>query len=165
MRRFLALAALFSATAFAYPDASPWGSANPAADETCSSCHYDYDPVRDSAAVEIIGLPETASPGNTDEIGVRIASVEAAVSGFQLLATVGAFAANDETLEAVGTAVRSTRTATNDGAVEWTFSWQTPERMDEAVKMYLAVSASNNDQSPFGDTIHYRRFVVPVATP
>ena len=105
VRRFLALAALFSATAFAYPDASPWGSANPAADETCSSCHYDYDPVRDSAAVEIIGLPETASPGNAYEIGVRIASVEA------------------------------------------------------------AVSASNNAQSPFGDTIHYRRFVVPVATP
>lgn len=164
-RAFLSLALLSSASVFAYPDASPWGAANPAADESCGSCHYDYEPVRDSDAVELAGLPSAASPGRTYEVRVRMTGTDAAVCGFQLVATAGAFAVDGGALEAAETAIRSTRAVANDGVVEWTFSWRAPEQSDGDIGMYLAVSAANDDQSPFGDTIHYRRFVVPMANP
>ena len=164
-RAFLSLALLSSASVFAYPDASPWGAANPAADESCGSCHYDYEPVRDSDAVELAGLPSAASPGRTYEVRVRMTGTDAAVFGFQLVATGGTFTVDADVLEAAETAVRSTRALENDGVVEWTFSWRAPEQRHGTVEMYLAMSAANDDQSPFGDTIHYRWFVVPMANP
>jgi len=162
-RAFLSLALLSSASVFAYPDAPPWGAANPAADESCGSCHYDYEPVRDSDAIELAGLPSAASPGRVYELRVRMAGTDAAVCGFQLVATAGTFTVDSDALEAAETAVRSTRAVENDGVVEWTFSWRAPEQQHGNIEMYLAVSAANDDQSPFGDTIHYRRFVVPMA--
>ena len=164
-RAFLSLALLSSASVFAYPDASPWGAANPAADESCDSCHYDYEPVRDSDAIQLAGLPSAASPGSAYEVSVRMAGRDAVICGFQLVATAGTFAVDGGALEAAETAIRSTRAVENDGVVEWTFSWRAPEQQHENVEMFLAVSAANDDQSPFGDTIHYRRFVVPMANP
>lgn len=164
MRRGLLFAAALvtGGPALAYPDASPWGAANPSAEETCSSCHYDYEPVTESAALGIEGLPGEAVPGETYEIVVRMIGVDAAVSGFQLITSAGVFNSDNASLEAAGNAIRSTTVAANRGSIEWALSWEVPESPGGTVEMYLAVSAANDDQSPFGDTIHYRRFVIVV---
>lgn len=146
--------------AVAYPDASPWGASNPDSAESCGSCHYDYAPVNDSDAVRIDGLPDTVSPGTVYELGIGMTGVDAAVSGFQLVATAGEFRTLDESLESTGDAVRSTQTARYVESVAWTLSWQAPDRGCQPIELFLAVSASNDDQSPFGDTIHYRRIVI-----
>ena len=159
-RLLLAVALAASSPAFGYPDASPWGAANPSAAEACSSCHYDYEPVTESEALGIDGLPDAAVPGETYRVVVRMTGVDAAVSGFQLITTAGTFSSDEAALEAAGNAIRSTTVAANRGSVEWGFSWKPAEAPGETVEMYLAVSAANNDQSPFGDTIHYRRFVI-----
>ncbi|MEE4161169.1 MAG: choice-of-anchor V domain-containing protein [Woeseiaceae bacterium] len=161
-RLLLAVALAASSQAFGYPDASPWGAANPSAEEACSSCHYDYDPVSESKALGIDGLPAEAVPGETYPVVVRMTGVDATVSGFQLVASAGTFNSDDAALEADGNAIRSTSAAVNRGSVEWAFSWEPPGVPGGAVEMYLAVSAANDDQSPFGDTIHYRRFVIAV---
>lgn len=162
-RLLLAAALAASCPAFGYPDASPWGAANPSAEEACSSCHYDYDPVTESEALWIDGLPAEAVPGETYPVVVRMTGVDAAVSGFQLVASAGRFNSDAAALEADGNAIRSTAVTPNRGSVEWAFSWELPGAPGGAVEMYLAVSAANDDESPFGDTIHYRRFVIAVA--
>jgi len=162
-----ALALGVAATAaFAYPEGAPWGAANPAADESCGYCHFGYEPVPDSAALAIEGLPETARPGERYSLVVRFTDDEAAVSGFQLLASAGhgdagRFGTDTPGIETVGAASRSTTTRTPDEGFEWPLWWRAPATGGDII-LYLAASSANDDQSPFGDRIHYRRFRVRV---
>lgn len=160
-----ALAALAAQAACAYPEGAPWGAADPQADENCSSCHYDYEPQRDSAALCIDGLPDTAVADRDYELTVRFSDDAAAVSGFQLLATAtdgvaGVFRSADADVETIGAASRSIRPAAGGGEVSWTLTWRVTGPRARSIVMYLAASAANDDRSPFGDTIHYRSFVV-----
>lgn len=155
---------LASVGAFAYPEGAPWGAADPDAGETCASCHYDYEPVHDSPALGIDGLPEIAAAGERYDLVIRFAAVDAAVSGFQLLAVAeggaGRFISGDTAIEAIGAAGRSTRTvAAGDGA-SWSLTWEAPASGCSPVSLFLAAAAANDDQSPLGDTIHYRQFRV-----
>jgi hypothetical protein len=163
----LAPAAFVAALAHAYPEGAPWGAANPSADENCASCHYDYEAQRDSPALQITGLPETAEADSLYELVVHFTGVEARVSGFQLIATssggsAGVFETGRDDIEAIGSASRSTRPAIYSDGACWTLRWRTPKTLGNDVQMFLAASAANDDQSPFGDTIHYRTFVIPV---
>ena len=42
-------------SASAFPEGAPWGAANPDAEGNCSSCHFDYDAIRDSPALILDG--------------------------------------------------------------------------------------------------------------
>lgn len=157
---------LAAAASFAYPEGAPWGAANPDAQDTCASCHYDYEPVRNSAALEILGLPETARAGREYLLEVRFAPPAARISGFQLVAAAGdadagAFRSADAAVEAIGSAGRSTSPVAVRQAASWKLRWLAPAS-PASVRLYLAASAANDDQSPFGDTIHYRQFCVEV---
>lgn len=161
-------AALAADAVFAYPEGAPWGAANPDASESCGSCHYDYTPQPDSSALSIAGLPRSVAPGQEYEFIVRFADDAAIVSGFQLLASAGdadagVFRADSDAIEAIGAASRSTKPLKSDGCVSWRLSWRAPEAIDEPIVLYLAASAANDDQSPFGDTIHYRSFTLAPA--
>ncbi len=160
-----ACALAIAAAAFAYPDASPWGAANPAADESCGSCHYDYEAIAESQLLTVVGLPERPSPGERYPLRVEFAAAEAlddaAVAGFQLLASAGYLEAIDADVETAGTALRSTAVREVRGGVSWPLVWQAPTEVS-AVTFYAAASAANHDNSPFGDVIHYRRYATPV---
>lgn len=150
----------------AYPEGAPWGAANPAADQSCDSCHYDYDPVRDSAALTLVGLPAAAEAGREYELVVRFEQPEAASSGFQLITGTGGesdgeFRAVADAIEAIGAAARSTATRLRDDGFEWQLWWRAPDDA-QALTVFLAASSANDDQSPFGDTIHYRQYDVLV---
>ncbi len=152
--------------AHAYPEGAPWGAANPAADESCDSCHYDYDPVHDSSAVTIDGLPDSVEAGGEYRLVLRFATAEAASSGFQIMTGAGEsrdghFRAEADAIEAIGAAARSTETRLRDEGFEWTLWWQAPDTA-QRLTLYVAASSANDDQSPFGDTIHYRQFEIAV---
>jgi hypothetical protein len=154
---------LHAATALAYPEGAPWGAANPAAAENCASCHFDYDAVLDSPGLTIRGLPGTATPGETYTLVIRCELPGAVTAGFQLVAIggddAGVFSTDSEHVELAGAAIRSTMPATVDGAIEWLVQWTAPER-EAPVRIFLAVMATNDDGSPFGDTAHFRTFDV-----
>lgn len=143
--------------AVAYPEASPWGAADPRAAENCASCHYDFDPVFESETLSIDGLPETIEPGRRYPIDVRFAAEGAKVTGFQLVASAGTLDSDDADVETIGAAGRSRASRSLDAEVHWPMTWQAPADGD-AVTFALAASAANDDQSPFGDTIHFRRY-------
>ena len=152
----------------AYPEGAPWGAANPATDQSCDSCHYDYDPVLDSNALRIDGLPDVAQAGEEYELVVRFVHEEAASSGFQLItdggeASGGQFRVEADGMESIGAAARSTATRLADEGFEWTLWWQAPDAV-ERLTLYVAASSANDDHSAFGDTIHYQRYEVAVQT-
>lgn len=148
--------------AAAYPEGAPWGAANPDARESCGSCHYGYEPVRDSAAISIDGLPDRPVTGERYRLTIRFAPEEAAVAGFQLIAAApeGAEAGRLESeaagIEAAGDAARSTEPVAVDPDAAWEVTWRAPDRLPRMITFYLAASAANDDLSPFGDRIHYR---------
>lgn len=166
VKLFTAALSLAGTAVLAYPEGAPWGAADPGAAENCGSCHYDYDPLFDSPTLSIEGLPEAVEPRKVYDLVVRLADVDAAVAGFQLLAVAtageaGAFRSDDETVEALGAASRSVRPATLRDGASWTLTWRAPDEVQAPLQLYLAVSAANDDQSPFGDTIHYGHYVIP----
>ena len=150
-----------AASALAYPDASPWGAANPVAAENCASCHYDYEPVADSRLLELAGLPEQLTAGQRYELRIDFAAAdalpEATASGFQLIVSSGHLESPDPETETGGTALRSTAVREAKSNVTWPLVWRAPVE-PSTVTFYAAASAANHDNSPFGDVIHYRRY-------
>ena len=76
--------------------------------------------------------------------------------------SAGTFASQAADTETVGTAIRSTTVTKKDGAVSWAVQWRTPTTIDTTVNIYVAASAANDDQSPLGDSIHFRSYEYPV---
>ncbi len=162
----LAVAAFTLNAARAFPDGAPWGAANPAAEQHCASCHFEAEPVRDSAALSIDGLPPQPVPGATYELKIVFKDPDIVTAGFQLIANTGqeqagTFVSSDADIEFIGAAVRSTATARSDDGVTWAVEWQAPDEVTLPVVFYIAASAANDDGSPFGDTIHYRSYRLP----
>ena len=167
---FLA-AAHFPSLVFGYPDGAPWGAANPAAHENCGSCHFGTDPVMESEHLSVEGLPAQVEEGRKYDFVLSLTDPEMAVGGFQFVIDTstgesGTLNSTDGELEFAGSAIRSVEPRSSElGEVRWTFSWLAPRNVVDPIYVYAAASAANNDQSPFGDIIHYRSFVLPVRTP
>lgn len=158
-------ATIYSEYAAAYPEGAPWGAANPGAAESCSSCHFGSEPVMNSDALTVEGLPEQPAAGVAYPLRIGFDHPDAETSGFQLIVAAdgsraGNFSSNEEDIEFVGEAVRSTSTKKVADKISWTVTWLAPDVINLPLVFYLAASASNDDLSPFGDTIHYRRYEI-----
>jgi hypothetical protein len=162
----LAVALPATTAVLAYPEGAPWGSARPAAAESCGACHYDYEPIEDSADLTIAGLPDAAVAGESYELTIRLLARDARISGFQILAEAGgepagSFGAERDDIEAIGAASRSVRPLPNADGFVWSLRWRAPDAAGR-IDFFVAASSANDDQSPFGDTIHFRHYTVAV---
>ncbi len=159
----IAVAAFTVNAARAFPDGAPWGAANPAADQNCASCHFGADPVRDSEALVIDGLPVQPAPGAIYELKIIFEDPEIVIAGFQLLVQsrdqqAGTFVSAGAGVEFIGAAIRSTAPLRSDQGVSWAVEWRAPGVVASPIVFYVAASAANDDGSPFGDTIHFRSY-------
>lgn len=159
----IAGAAFIMSTARAFPDGAPWGAANPAAEQHCASCHFEAEPVRDSGALHIDGLPPQPAPDEIYELRILFEDPDIITAGFQLFARAGndeagTFTSMEADIEFVGSAIRSTAPAKNDNGVTWAVEWHSPREIASPIYFYVAACAANDDGSPFGDTIHYRTY-------
>jgi len=151
----------------AFPDGAPWGAADPDAAENCATCHFDGETVRNSKALAVRGLPENLSSDTLYDLVVTFENPGGVAAGFQMIAwtenqSAGTFASQAADTETAGTAIRSTTVTKKDGAVSWAVQWRTPTTIDTTVNIYVAASAANDDQSPLGDSIHFRSYEYPV---
>ncbi len=159
----IAAAALSYKVAGAYPDGAPWGAANPAAEQNCASCHFDAEPIADSEALVVSGLPGKVAPGTSHELEIALSDPDTVVAGFQLIAQAadeqaGTFMSSDSNVEFIGAAIRSTAPVGNGNPAKWIVEWRVPEALESDVVLYVAASAANDDGSPLGDTIHFRTY-------
>lgn len=161
----VAVGAFFLDAARAFPDGAPWGAANPGAEQSCATCHFDDDPVRNSGALVIDGLPTHVEPDATYELQISFADPATVVAGFQLIAhatgeSAGTFVSNAAGVEFVGATIRSTEPLKGDETVSWPVTWRAPATLSSSIVFYIAATAANDDGSPFGDKIHYRTYAL-----
>ena len=158
-------AALSYGVADAFPDGAPWGAANPAADQNCASCHFDADPVVESAALVVRGLPQKTTPGASHELEIALGDPDTVVAGFQLIAQAadehaGKIVSDESNVEFIGAAIRSTAAMKNRNPATWVVEWKAPDTFESDVVIYVAASAANDDGSPLGDRIHFKTYRV-----
>ena len=165
-------ALLWGAAAIAYPDGAPWGSARLDAAESCSGCHFESEPIADSAAIVLKGAghANAFSPYEAHDFEIRFENADAVTAGFQLLASssgadAGRFVSADADVEVAGDAARSIAPRVVDANTAWVLTWHAPSAEDFPVSFAIAISAANDDGSPFGDRIHYRVITLKASAP
>lgn len=160
-----ALVVMFGSSALAHPVGAPWGSANPDTMTSCASCHFDHEPVGRSPAIMLTGLPDYVEAGEAYEMTLRFDAGAAPRAGFLLSASAGEFKAIDDIVDAKGAEVRSANVISpENGVALWSFVWRAGDDGVGIVTFRAAANAANDDASPFGDTVHFRKFDVLMRT-
>lgn len=139
-------------------------------EETCRSCHFDYELNPDGGGMSVDGIHENISAGETVEIQVTVERGELGTAGFQLSARnedgsqAGRFEieGNDRIMfsNAVPDSLQYVQ-HTNDGTTpsqentnSWSIKWEAPESPEGPIIFNIAANAANGDQSEFGDFIY-----------
>jgi hypothetical protein len=139
-------------------------------EETCRSCHFDYDLNPDGGSLSVSGIPEKVSAGETIEIQIKVEREELGAAGFQLSvrfedgSQAGRFmiAENErvifsdsvpDSLQYVQHSSEGTQPS-EENKNGWTVRWQTPKSAQGSVIFNIAANAANRDQSEFGDFIY-----------
>ncbi|GAA5522641.1 hypothetical protein Asal01_02603 [Fodinibius salicampi] len=145
-------------------------------EETCRSCHFDYDLNPGGGSLEITGIPAKISGKERIHIEITVEREALGAAGFQLSARypngqqAGSFdiAGKDrmmysrtvpDSLEYVQhSEVATDPTEENSGS--WTLTWVAPESVSGPVFFNIAANAANGDQSEFGDFIYAQEIKV-----
>ena len=113
----------------------------------------------------LTGLPEYAQAGEAYDLTLRFDAGAAPHAGFLLSASTGAFDAIDAFMDAKGAEVRSAATVSPaNGVATWSFVWRAGDDAPDIVTFRAAANAANDDASPFGDTVHFRKFEILMRT-
>jgi hypothetical protein len=138
-------------------------------EETCRSCHFDYDLNMDGGSLTLDGVPESYQPGKDYEITVTLQAEQLEVGGFQMTtrfddgSQAGEFSWDGDELmytPSVTDEVKylqhseSGTQQAEDRAIQWTFTWTAPEQDGEKVILNIAANSGNYDDSSFGDWIY-----------
>lgn len=144
-------------------------------EQTCHSCHFDYDINMDRGSLTIEGISDSYQPGISIDITVTVESERLEIGGFQLTSRfedgtqAGGFdwdgdnlmftPSVSEDVQYLQHTAAGTR-PTGDRKVSWTFTWQAPENNEGPVIFNIAANAGNDDDSSFGDWIYVKELLV-----
>ncbi len=145
-------------------------------EETCRSCHFDYDLNPDGGSLEITGIPTKISGEERINIKVTVEREVLGAAGFQLSARysdgrqAGSFDITGEDRMMFSRAVPDSleyvqhsdvgTELTEENSSSWTLIWEAPESVSGPVIFNVAANAANSDQSEFGDFIYAREIKV-----
>lgn len=145
-------------------------------EETCRSCHFDYDLNPEEGALTLSGLGSTVSAGASYEIRITVERPELGAAGFQLTsryedgrqaghfdiegnARVMFSTSAPDTLQYVQHSAEGSRPQGNNRQ-RWTITWTAPEQPEGPVIFNVAANAANGDRSEFGDYIYSGEWVI-----
>ncbi len=145
-------------------------------EETCRSCHFDYDLNPEEGNLTVSGIGEKISAGQHLEIEISVEREVLGAAGFQLSARfedgsqAGSFeiegnervmfsSSVPDSLQYVQHTREGTKPADKNKQT-WTIKWQAPESLAGPVIFNIAANAANGDQSEFGDFIYSRELVI-----
>lgn len=145
-------------------------------EETCRSCHFDYDLNPDGGSLSVTGIPEKVSAGEEVNIQIAVKREELGAAGFQLSARykdgtqAGQFfvegdnriMVSDDTPDSLQYVQHSSEGTNPSGGNKnsWTVRWQAPNSIEGPVIFNIAANAANGDQSEFGDYVYAKEFQV-----
>lgn len=139
-------------------------------EQTCRSCHFDYDLNPGEGRLSVSGVPERITGGETLKILIRLERDKMGRAGFQLSARyaggkqAGDFDIGGDDRVMFSKAVpdslvyvqhsSSGSHPVKESTTSWTVTWQAPGSLDGPVTFNVAANAANGDQSEFGDFIY-----------
>lgn len=144
-------------------------------EESCHSCHFDYELNLEDGALKVSGI-EKIQPKTTYELQVIVEREDLGKAGFQLTARfadgrqAGAFEISEDerlmfteqvpdSLQYVQHSPEGTEVP-EKGKNQWIISWQSPEAISDSIYFNIAANAANGDQSEFGDWVYVQEFAV-----
>jgi hypothetical protein len=138
-------------------------------EETCRSCHFDYDLNMEGGSLIVDGIPGTFKPGAAYEISVTVESEQLEVGGFQMTARFedGSQAGSldwdrdllrftpniDGDVQYLQHSEAGTE-PTGQREVSWSFTWIAPDSAEGTAIFNITANAGNDDDSSFGDWIY-----------
>ena len=140
-------------------------------EQTCHSCHFDYDLNQEGGSLAVEGINDEYQPGKSYEITVTVESVHLENGGFQMASRfedgtqAGVFEWNGERLmytPSISDDVkylqhsREGTTKTGEREISWKFYWIAPESDSGNIIFNIAANAGNDDDSAFGDWIYVK---------
>lgn len=138
-------------------------------EESCHSCHFDYDLNQPEGELLVSGIGDSFKPGESHTITITVKRENLGRAGFQMTARfqdsiqAGSFELSDELTTTPNIDNDITYVQHGVGKVKatgdeksWKVTWITPNQTKKPVIFNLAVNAANGDASEFGDWIYVR---------
>ena len=144
-------------------------------EQTCHSCHFDYDLNWKEGSISVNGIPDKIEPAATYKVKIKVERKDLGKAGFQLTARysngsqAGQFLIEGneqvmftqevpDSLQYVQHSVEGAKPV-RDGESTWNITWKAPTRVLDSVFFNVASNAANGDQSEFGDWIYIEEIV------
>ena len=156
----------------AYPEHIAGAYTGGFGEQSCHSCHFDYDLNQPEGNLSVSGIGESFEPGKEYQIGLKVERDDLAKAGFQMTARF-----SDSTQAGsfeIGENLTTTPNIENDisyvqhgvGLVEaengeksWQVSWIAPDQKKPVI-INIAANAANGDASEFGDWIYLKEIII-----
>jgi len=139
-------------------------------EQSCHSCHFDYDLNPSGGKLKVLGIPDAVEAGQVYPIEVILVRENLGKAGFQLTARFvdGSQAGEFEIFEDA----RLTTTFSTPDSIDyiqhseagsepvekernrWVINWKAPRVISDSIYFNIAANAANGDQSEFGDWIY-----------
>lgn len=138
-------------------------------EQTCRSCHFDYDLNPEDGSLQVSGIPEEISGGERMEISITVKRENLGRAGFQISSRfedgsqAGQFEAegNDRIMFSKSVPdslqyLQHSKTGSEPSDPNqntWEITWKAPDKANRKIVFNIAANAANGDQSEFGDYI------------
>ena len=144
-------------------------------EQSCHSCHFDYDINPADGKLAITGIEKKFKPGHQYNLKINLSYPDLEKGGFQMSARfqdgsqAGRFSWKDNRLMFTPSVsdevqyLQHSREGTipnKKGEISWEFTWTAPDDSDQPVIFNIAANAGNDDDSSFGDRIYVKEFKI-----
>lgn len=142
-------------------------------EESCHSCHFDYDLNHPEGELNFLGIEDAYESGMEYELNLIVKREEMSRAGFQMTARFedGSQAGSFTMTEELTTTPNIDNTVIylqhEVGKVEaegveknWQITWKAPAEGSEHVIFNIAANAANGDASEFGDWIYLKEIKI-----
>lgn len=138
-------------------------------EQSCHSCHFDYDLNQPEGELAVSGIDKTFEAGREYTISLDVKRKEMNRAGFQMTARfedgsqAGEFELNEDLTttpnidndltylqHAVG------KVEAENGEKNWQIIWIAPDQANQPIIISIAANAANGDASEFGDWIYLK---------
>lgn len=136
-------------------------------EQSCHSCHFDYDLNQPEGELEVTGIKNSYEPGQEYTIQIYVKREDMNRAGFQMTARfedgsqAGHFEIDDELTTTPNVENNISYIQHGVGKVEaeggeknWKILWKAPTDTIQLVVFNIAANAANGDASEFGDWIY-----------
>lgn len=142
-------------------------------EQSCHSCHFDYDLNQSEGELSVNGIPESFEAGKEYSIQLTLKRENLNRAGFQMTSRfedstqAGSFQLPDDLTITPNIDNEITYVQHGVGKVEaeggeksWQVTWIAPDQTDKSVIFNIAGNAANGDASEFGDWIYVKQIRV-----